>query len=571
MRTAWIAATLGFLLVLSGFQSPGFPQRTATVRFQDVTDQVLPYPIRPLAGLRDASWGFIAVGDYNGDGWDDLYINEMSMVHQFEGGAIMGRPNSGYLLRNAGGRFVDESSKLPVIDEDTEHRHVPVWCDYDGDGREDLLIGTGYDDEAPPGSQERLVGNLDVWLRNDGARFVDVSRSIVVENFDTRISKVNHGYTCADLDNNGFPDIILENRFTPEVYGASGQTPVFNVYMNYGNGRYREERESRGFRDMIARTSNIDPWGLTCYDFDRVRGTDCASSGGNLGRWILNKGNGFFDVNTGVYRPIADRQAYTNDNGWGDFDGDGRIDFADAALTRIISIALNNGSTTLNDGLRSAAQVDAGAKLRWRSMAIADFDNDGKDDIFVTVEASGPQTADGHVTKAPDQLFLNRWPNFVEVGKAAGVDGGECVGKIADFFGGIGEPYCTGGGGAAVIDFDRDGRLDLVVGYTPWFRGAVGIERIRVYRNITPNAGNWIGLIVQGRRALGAMVTFEACGKTHYRQVTPGTHHLAQNTRAVHVGLGSCTNRVLAKIEWSDGSVERTWLDRNRYYVVRRP
>jgi len=145
------------------------------------------------------------------------------------------------------------------------------------------------------------------------------------------------------------------------------------------------------------------------------------------------------------------------------------------------------------------------------------------------------------------------------------------VGKVADCLGGTGEPYCTGGGGAAVIDFDRDGRLDLVVGYTPWFRGAVGIERIRVYRNITPNAGNWIGLIVQGRRALGAMVTFEACGKTHYRQVTPGTHHLAQNTRAVHVGLGSCTNRVLAKIEWSDGSVERTWLDRNRYYVVRRP
>lgn len=570
MRTAWIATGVSLLLVLLGVHAPSFPQGTATVRFQDVTDQVLPYPIRPLAGLRDASWGFIAVGDYNGDGWDDLYVNEMSMVHQFEGGMIMGRPQSGYLLRNVGGRFMDESNALPVIDEDTEHRHVAVWCDYDRDGDEDLLLGTGYDDEAPAGSQERLVGNLDVWLRNDGNKFTDVSRSIVVGGFDTRVTKVNHGYTCADLDGNGFLDIVLENRFTPEVYGEGGLTPVFNVYMNYGGGRYQEERAQRGFRDMIARTSNIDPWGLGCYDFDRVRGVDCASSGGNLGRWILNKGGGFFDVNTGVYRPIADRQAYTNDLGWGDFNGDGRIDFADAALTTIIPIAVNNGSTDLNDGLRPAATIDAGKKLRWRSMAVADFDNDGRDDVFVTVEGSGLMTPDGHKTKAPDQLFLNRWPNFVEAGAQAGVDGGECVGKIADFFGAIGSPYCTGGGGAAVIDFDRDGRLDLVVGYTPWFRGAVGIERVRVYRNVTPNPGNWIGIVVQGRDALGTRVTLEACGRAYYRQVVAGTHHLAQNTRTVHLGLGSCAERIYTRIEWPDGSVQRAWLNRNRYYVVRR-
>ncbi|MDR7415075.1 MAG: CRTAC1 family protein [Armatimonadota bacterium] len=532
-----------------------------------MTDQVFPYPVRPLYGeSHGQSWGFIAVGDYDGDGWDDLYINEMSMVHTVEHQNIHGRPQSGYLLRNTGGRFVDETYKLPVIDEDTEHRHAAVWCDFDNDGDEDLLLGTGMDDEFPLGHPERMTGNLDVWLRNDGTHFTDVSRQVTVEGYDTRHSKVFHGYTCADVDGNGWPDILLQNKKAPEVYGSGG-TPVFRLYLNLGGFRYREAAAERGFKDTEYPTSNIDPWGLGCYDFNGVRGMDCRSAGGNLGRWILNKGGGFFDVHTGVYRPIADLNAYSNDLAWADYNGDGLIDHSDAGLTQIVRIFVNNGSTVHNDGMADSTKAAASNRVRLRSTAALDADNDGDADLFVTVEGSGPQTPDGWTTKAPDLFFRNDNMTFVEMARQVGLDGGICVGKRADS-----RPadHCAGGGGAAVVDYDRDGRLDLVVSYTPWFKPAGGVERVRVYRNVTQNPGNWIGVIVQGRRSLGSRVTVEACGKTHVRQVVNDTHHLAQNTRAIHVGLGGCTNRPYVVIQWSDGAVTRTYLSRNRYHLVRR-
>jgi hypothetical protein len=547
---------------------PVFSQNPATIRFQDVTDQVLPYPIRPLAGLSHGqSWGFIAVGDSDGDGWDDLYINEMSMVHTHDHQNIHGRPQSGYLLRNVGGRFVDESHKLPVIDEDTEHRHVAVWCDFDRDGDLDLLLGTGMDDEFPLGHPERMVGNLDVWLRNDGDRFTDVSRQVVVEGFATRSSKVFHGYTCADVDGNGWPDILVLNKYAPEVYGVDGGTPVFRLYLNQGGMRYREAAAERGFRDVEYRTSNIDPWGLGCYDFNPVRGVDCRSAGGNLGRWILNRSSGFFDVNTGIYRPIADLNAYSNDLAWADFNGDGLVDHADAGLLQHTNIHVNNGSTAHNDGMVSLTRASAPNRVRLRSAVGFDADNDGDADLFVTVEASGPLTPDGKPTKAPDLFFRNDNMTFVEMARQVGLDGGICVGKRADP-----RPadHCAGGGGAAVMDFDRDGRLDLVVSSTPWFKPAGGVERVRVYRNVTQNTGNWVGVIVQGRDALGTVVRIEACGKTFVRQVVAGTHHLAQNTRTIHVGLGECMNRPHVTVQWPDGAAHRGWLSLNRYHLVRR-
>ncbi len=568
MRTWWAVGLLAFLF-LSSNEGLGFSQQTATIRFQDVTDAVLPYPIRPLAGqTHGQSWGFIAVGDYDGDGWDDLYINEMSMVHTVEHQNIHGRPQSGYLLRNAGGRFVDETQRLPVIDEDTEHRHVAVWCDFDRDGDEDLLLGTGMDDEFPLGHPERMVGNLDVWLRNDGTHFTDVSRSVVVEGFDTRHSKVFHGYTCADVDGNGWPDILVLNDHAPEVYGVDGVTPIFRLYLNQGGMRYKEDAASRGFRREVDRErTSIAPWGLGCYDFNGVRGVDCRVAGGNLSRWVLNRGGGFFNVHTGVYLPIADLNAYSNDLAWADYDGDGLIDHSDAFLVTRVDIHLNNGSTVHNDGMVNATRASApGGRPRLRSTAAFDADNDGDADLFVTVEASGP-TPKGRPTKAPDLFFRNDDLTFVELAKEVGLDGGVCVGKRA--YSGPAD-HCVGGGGAAVIDFDRDGRLDLVVNYTPWFKPAGGVERVRVYRNVTQNPGNWIGILVQGRDALGATVTVQACGKTYVRRVVNDTHHLAQNTRAIHIGLGECRNRALVVVAWPDGQVHRGWFHTGRYYQVRR-
>lgn len=159
-----------------------------------------------------------------------------------------------------------------------------------------------------------------------------------------------------------------------------------------------------------------------------------------------------------------------------------------------------------------------------------DVDNDGRDDIFI---------AKGNVDQMPSNAIhdpnnlLRQEPDgtFREVSVAAGVATAERS------------------RGAALADFDGDGRLDLVV-----------VNRrapLELWQNVTGATGAWAAVdpVLPGpnRRAVGAWVELRAAGRVTAREVTVGGGHAGGKALPLHFGLGGET-AAEARVIWPDGS-----------------
>lgn len=189
--------------------------------FTEVTDK---------AGLGDAGWAMGAcVGDYNNDGWPDLYVTAFG-------------PNT--LYRNNGdGTFTDVTREARVGD--------PRWStgcafgDYDGDGWVDLLVanyvdfrlgdlpkfGEGancqYRGLAVQCGPKGLKGAGDALYHNNGdGTFTDVSKAAGVSDPN---GYYGLGVVWADLNEDGRPDAFMANDTTPNF-----------LYRNEGQGRFSE-------------------------------------------------------------------------------------------------------------------------------------------------------------------------------------------------------------------------------------------------------------------------------------------------------------------------------------------
>ena len=175
-----------------------------------------------------------------------------------------------------------------------------------------------------------------------------------------------------------------------------------------------------------------------------------------------------------------------------------------------------------------------------------DVNNDGRVDLFV---------AKGNVAEMPD--FAMKDPNnlllqqddgkFVEAGDKAG---------IADF---------ANSRGAAVADFNLDGLVDLVV-VNRW-------ERPHVWRNATPDAGNFVALRLdqQGgnREAVGAWVEVRCGDDVMRRELTVGGGHVSGHSGWMHFGAHDFPEIDL-RVVWPDGS-SGDWqrVLANAFYVVK--
>jgi hypothetical protein len=194
-------------------------------RFSDVT---------AAAGLERNLYGFgVAVGDYDNDGWTDLYLSNLG---------------SNLLLRNVQGRFEDVTAGAGVAGNPEDWSTGTAFFDMDRDGDLDLFVanyvtwsraidleigfrlaGLGRAYGAPnhhQGAQSRLY-------RNDGdGRFTEVSQAAgitVAHPSDGRAVGKALGVTLSDLDRDGWPDILVANDTTRNF-----------LFRNLGEGRFEE-------------------------------------------------------------------------------------------------------------------------------------------------------------------------------------------------------------------------------------------------------------------------------------------------------------------------------------------
>ncbi len=244
---------------------------------------------------------------------------------------------------------------------------------------------------------------------------------------------------CGEFNNDGQPDVLLTGS-------GDSFTPISQVWQNRSNGLFTNLNAALpGVSSSAVARGDFNNDGRSDFILTGFTGVDGNNFPNYVSQVWLNTGHGIFtNVPTGL--PGVDTGAVA----LGDFDNDGNLDILLTGYSSTGAVAqiwrnLGNGTfTNLHVGLPG---------VLYSSVALGDYDNDGKLDILLT------GTPDGFGTSAVAQLWRNLGNgSFTKVGTAL--------------------PGVTQGA-VAWGDFDQDGRLDiLVTGYTTI--GAV----CQVWRNL---------------------------------------------------------------------------------------
>jgi enediyne biosynthesis protein E4 len=350
--------------------------------FTDVTDK---------AGLGDIGWGMgVAVGDYDNDGFDDIYVTCLG-------------PN--YLFKNNGnGTFTNVTQMAAVGD--------PRWStgasfvDYDNDGKLDLFVANYVDfdvNNLPEFGKGKscqfkgipvqcgprgLRGAGDTLYRNNGdGTFSDVTKKAGVTDPD---GYYGLGVICSDFDHDGLVDIYVANDSTPNF-----------LYHNNGDGTFKDI----GFPSGTAVNENGSEqgsMGVTLGDYDHD---------GKLDLFITNfdddyntlyhhdRPGSFTDVSYAV-KVAAVSLPYV---GWGtkffDYDNDGWVDLLVVNGHVYPQLPTYNQRNLVHhnnrDGTFSEVGLQLGAALSvkrsGRGAAFGDIDNDGDVDVVINNLDGAPQ------------------------------------------------------------------------------------------------------------------------------------------------------------------------------------
>jgi len=180
----------------------------------------------------------ISLGDYDNDGWLDLYISD------FQG-------SSDHVWHNDGKGDFDEVSDEAGITVPTRHvlSFGGGFFDYDNDGRLDLFIANGHVypeiELASPGTPYKQVNSL---FRNVGTgKFVEVTATAGI---GSQAPHAARGAAFADFDNDGFVDLIVANNGDPPLFlhnaGGNG-----NHFLNFKLVGTKSNRDAIGARIRV--------------------------------------------------------------------------------------------------------------------------------------------------------------------------------------------------------------------------------------------------------------------------------------------------------------------------------
>ena len=466
-----------------------------------------------------------AWGDYNNDGWPDLFAGNSNSDQSPDG------PNAeSFLYRNNGDGTFMRVTNVSVV-TNRIWSISGVWGDYDNDGFLDLFVSN-------PNHPNSLYRNL-----GDGT-FSKITNGLMATE-----EQYSHAAAWADFDRDGFLDVFIANfRQTP-----SSPFRTNFLYRNLGDGTFSKI----SFGPKPA--NNGDSWNVAWADYDNDGWPDLfVPFGGTRSRQNSflhhNNGDGTFSrVTNGV---IATEIANSVACAWGDYDNDGFLDlFVSNFYDQNNFLYHNNGDGTFTKVTNCVVALDHGTSV---GCAWGDYDNDGWLDLFVA--NLGPVDTNSFASIREENNFLyhnNGNGSFTKI----------TSGILVNDLG-----YSTG---CAWADYDNDGFLDLFVA-NGW---GTQSQNNFLYHN-SGNSNAWLTLkligTVSNRSAIGAKVHVMATvsGKTFWqmREISGGSNYGSQNDLRPIFGLGDATNADVIRIEWPSGIVQTfTNLTARQFLTITEP
>ncbi len=469
-----------------------------------------------------------------------------------------------------------------------------AFVDYDNDGLLDLFVLSGQ-------------GGTNRMYRNEGK---DTFRD-VTEKLGLRSAGWAQGVCAGDFDNDGFTDLFVTYWGANRLYRNVGGSRFDNVTaashllqdrIRYNTGCAFTDIDNDGKLDLfVANYLKFDPAttpkpGANPYCFYRGLPVSCGPRGLPFERNILYRNNG-----DGTFSDISERSGIAGPDGHyslgvvtGDFNEDGLTDIYVACDQTPSLLYMNKGHGQFEEEgvLRGVAYDGNGRAMSGMGVDAADYNGDGHLSIFRTNFSDEFET-----------LYHN-------LGQASFDD--------VTFAAGLGQNTKYVGWGTGFLDFNSDGREDLLLvnGHVFPEVEKLGIdvrykERAILYENLgngkfrdlSRTAGpafldshssrgaafgdldndgaveiavnnqneapsllkqesnpsnHWTLLHLIGRRsnrsAIGARVKLTSNGQAHYREVRSGGSYLSQNDLRLHFGLASATKIDRIDISWPSGA-----------------
>ncbi len=448
--------------------------------------------------------GGVAVFDHNSDGYPDVYM--------------VGGPERDRLYENQGNGQFEEIGLSAGLDVTGQVSTVGVGTgDINNNGYRDIFLTT------------KMGPNILLKNQGDGT-FKDISASAGIVDSVKRSQSVSFG----DVNQDGFLDIYVNNwvREKGFIQDSAGNYVGYDhegernlLYINNGNETFSEKAREYGVADtgctLVSRFTDVNGDGAV----DLIVGND-------FGQWLEpnhyyrndHPANAFTEMSDSLG---LDAELNSMGIGMGDIEKDGDFDLYVTSIGK--NVLLENRKDGYRDiadslGVESKYGRDTLLATGWGA-PFMDYDNDGDQDLFVangymaTLETIPTSEMD------PTRSFRN--------------DGG---GKFSDITAASGiRDSALKTRGCAYLDFDRDGRRDLLL--QPIVKDPDSSGHALLYRNTVDNGNHWLQVRLQGtknnRDGYGAKLRVIKGKDQWIRELSGGgTTYASQHSSVLQIGLG---------------------------------
>ncbi|MCJ8209831.1 VCBS repeat-containing protein [Mucilaginibacter sp. RS28] len=467
------------------------------LQFKDITRDA-----SKLLEGRPGSWKTgVTMADVNGDGLLDIYIC-------YSGKTDADKRRNQLFINNGDLTFTEKAKEYGL--DDPGYSTQAAFFDFDNDGDLDMMLLNHNIKKIDNMELARYKAETDVYasnklFRNDGNHFTDVSKSAgIIQNPLT----FGLGLAIADVNKDGWPDIYVTNDYNEPDY----------LYINNHDGTFTEHSKDY-FRHLSHFSMGVDIADFNNDALPDVLTLDMLPADNHRQKSLqLEENYESFDLmlNQGLYKQYMRNM-----------------------------LQLNNGNGTFSE----IGQLAGIAATDWSwCPLIADFDNDGYKDIFIS---------NGYLRDYTNKDFLRYWGDY-KIKKAMAGEPFQLMDLVTAMPSTLLPNYifknngdltfsnhqkewginnAAVSSGAVYADLDNDGDLDLVVNNIN--------ESATIYQNTSRenNAGNYLALKLNGtganKFAVGAKVTLYSKGKKQYQEVNPARGYLSCMPTDLTFGLGN--------------------------------